>query len=116
MTFKLRPKALFEFLRWLPRKSKPDMRQFSLAVRDVITARMLLAMTGDLSAAEALRMVEEKRWAAVRAKLAYSEAILKGEATSAPAAYFDVYQRVVESNRKRLSNPRWRWLKLYYSR
>jgi hypothetical protein len=39
--------------------------------------------TGELSAAEAHRMVDEKRVAAVRAQLAYTEAILNGEAASA---------------------------------
>jgi len=49
-------------------------------------------------------MVMEKQLAAMRAHLAYTESILNGEATSALGAYFDVYQRAVESNRKRLSN------------
>ena len=47
----------------------------------------------------------------MRAHLAYTESILNGEATSAFGAYFDVYQRAVESNRKRLSKRRWRWLR-----
>ena len=55
--------------------------------------------------------VMEKQLAAMRAHLAYTESILNGEATSALGAYFDVYQRAVESNRKRLSNRRWRWLR-----
>ena len=109
MTFKLRPKVLFEFLRRLRRKSPPNPWQFGRAVREVMAARMVLAMTGELSAAEARRMVEEKRLAVVRAQLAYTEAILNGEAASAPGAYFDVYRRAVESNRKRLNNRRWRW-------
>ena len=54
----------------------------------------------------------EKQLAAMRAHLAYTESILNGEATSALGAYFDVYQRAVESNRKRLSNRRLRWLRL----
>jgi hypothetical protein len=70
---------------------------------------MLRAMTGELSAAEAHRMVMEKQLAVIRAQLAYTESILNGEAASALGAYFDVYQRAVESNRKRLSNRRWRW-------
>jgi hypothetical protein len=107
MTFKLRPKALFKFLWRLRRKSRPNLWQFGLAVREVMAARMLLAMTGELSAAEARRMVEEKQLAVVRAQLAYTGAILNGEAASAPGAYFDVYQRAVKSNRKRLSKRRW---------
>ena len=58
---------------------------------------------------EAHRMVEEKRLAVVRAYLACTEAILNGQGASAPRVYFDVYRRAVESNRKRLSNRRWRW-------
>ena len=72
---------------------------------------MSRVITGELSAAEALRMVMEKQLAAMRAHRAYTESILNGEATSALGAYFDVYQRAVESNRKRLSNRRWRWLR-----
>jgi hypothetical protein len=108
MIFKLRTKALFEFLR-LRRKSPPNLWQFGLAVQEVIAVRTSLAMTGKLSAAEAHRMVEEKRLAVVRAYLGCTEAILNGQGASAPRVYFDVYRRAVESNRKRLSNRRWRW-------
>lgn len=111
MTLKLRLKALFESLRRPRRKSPPDLWRFGLAAREVMAARLLRSITGELSAAEARRMVEEKRLAAVRALFAYGEAILNGEATSAPGAYFDVYRHAVESNRKRLSNRRWRWLR-----
>ena len=74
---------------------------------------MLRAITGELSVAEAWRMVEEKHRAAVQASFAYTEAILNGEAASALRAYFDVYRRAVESNRKRLSirRRRWPWLR-----
>jgi hypothetical protein len=106
MTFKL---LLFKRFR-LPRKSPPNLWQFGLAVHDVIVARTLLAVSGKLSAAEAHRMVGEKRLAAVRAQLACTEAILHGGAASAAHAYFDVYQRAVDSNRKRLTNRHWRWL------
>ena len=108
MIFKLRTKTLFEFL-LLRRKSPPNLRQFGLAVQEVIAVRTSLAMTGELSAAEAHRMSEEKRLAVVRAYLACTEAILNGQGASAPRVYFDVYRRAVESNRKRLSNRRWRW-------
>jgi hypothetical protein len=110
MIFKLRTKALFGLLR-LRRKSPPNLWQFGLAVHEVIAARTSLAMTGKLSGAEAWRMVEEKRLAIVRAHLASTEAILIGQGASAPSVYFGVYRRAVESNRKRLSNRRWRWLR-----
>ena len=51
-------------------------------------------------------MVEEKRAAAVRALFAYSDAIMKGKAASAPGAYFDIYRRAADRNRRRLSNRR----------
>ena len=71
-----------------------------------MAARLLLAMTGELNASEARLMVEEKRAAAVRALFAYSDAIMKGKAASAPGAYFDIYRRAVDRNRRRLSNRR----------
>jgi hypothetical protein len=109
MVFKLRLKGLVESLRRLRKKSPRNLWQFGLAIREVIAARMLRAMTGELSAAEARLMVAEKQLAAVRAYLAYTESILNGKAASALDASFDIYHRAVESNRKRLSNRRWRW-------
>ena len=105
----LRLRVLVGFLRRLHRKSPPDLWHFGLAVREVIAARMWRAMTGKLSAAEARHMVMEKQSAAMQAHVAYTESILNGEAASAPGAYFDVYHRAVQSNRRRLSSRRWRW-------
>jgi hypothetical protein len=111
MKFKLRPKLLFKSFA-LRRKSPPNLWQFGLAVHDVIAARTLLAASGKLSAAEAHRMVDEKRLAAVRAQLACTEAILYGRGAAAAKAYFDVYQRAVDLNRKRLRNRRCHWPRL----
>ncbi len=111
MIFKLRPEVLFDFLRRLRRKSQPDFWHFGFGVREVIAARLSRALTGELSAAEARRMIMEKQLAAIHAHLAYAELILKGEAASALGAYFNVYQRVVEANRRRLRKRRWRWLR-----
>ncbi len=108
MTFRLRRRALFELFRHR-RNPPPDLWQFGLAVREVIAARTLLAVAGKLSAAEARRMVEEKRVALFRAQFACSEAIINGRGASAASDCFDVYQRAVEANRKRLSNRGWRW-------
>jgi hypothetical protein len=105
----LRLKVLVEFLRRLHRKSPPNLWHFGFAVREVIATRMWRAMAGKLSAAEARRMVMEKQLAAMQAHLAYTESILNGEAASALGAYFDVYHRAVQSNRRRLSSRRWRW-------
>jgi hypothetical protein len=111
MRLRLRPKALFELLR---RRRNPNMWQFGLAVHEVIAARTLLAMAGKLSPAEARRMVAEKRLALFRAQFACTDAILNGRSASAARDYFDVYRRAVDSNRKRLSNRGWRWLRLRF--
>ena len=113
MRFGLRPQALFKLLRQR-RKPPPNLWQFGLDVRDVIAARSLLAMAGKLSAAEARRMVEEKRWALVRAHIACTHAIIKGRSASAARDYFDVYKRAVESNRKRLRHRGRRWPRLRF--
>jgi hypothetical protein len=54
-------------------------------------------------------MVMEKQLAAMQAHFAYIKSILNGEVASAPGAYFDVYHRAVQSNRRRLSSRRWHW-------
>ncbi len=54
-------------------------------------------------------MVAEKQLAAMRAQRAFVEAVSKGHFASAPSAYFDVYQRAVEANRKRLGKRRGFW-------
>jgi hypothetical protein len=105
----VRLKVFVEFLRRLRSKSPPNLWHFGLAVREVIAVRTWRAMTGELSPTEARRMVMEKQLAAVQAHLAYTKSILNGEAASAPGAYFDVYHRAVQSNRRRLSSRRWRW-------
>ena len=61
MIFKLRTKALFEFLR-LRRKSPPNLWQFGLAVQEVIAVRTSLAMTGKLSAAERIAWSRKSDW------------------------------------------------------
>jgi hypothetical protein len=102
MTFKLRLKTLFAFVQGL-RRNRPNVRQFNSAVREVIAQRMSLTFAGKMSAIEARRMVVEKQLAILHAQLAYTESILSGAGKSAVAAYFEVYWRAVESNRKRLS-------------
>ena len=71
-------------------------------------------MIGKLSVAEAHRMIEEKRLAALRAQFACSEAILKGRGAAAPSIYFSVYKRAVERNRKRLRSRRRRWPRIRF--
>jgi hypothetical protein len=112
MTLKLRLKILCGRVRALHRKRPPNLWEFSRAVHEVMARRMALSFTGKLSATEARRMVMEKQLAVVLAQLAYTESILNGARESALVAYFNVYWRAVESNRKRLSDRRWRWLRL----
>jgi hypothetical protein len=90
-------------------KSPADLWQFGLDSRNVILERTSRAMTGELSVAEARRMVLEKQSAAVRAQLAFTQALLKGDPALASRAFFDVYHRAVRSNRRRLSKTRWHW-------
>jgi hypothetical protein len=99
---------LLRFIRRLRSKpsSDPDLWQFGLDVRAVMAARISRAMTGKLSAAEARRMVLEKQSAAVRAHLAYTRALLDGAPAAASRAFFDIYHRAVQSNRKRLGKRR----------
>src|SRR5262249_3557519 len=84
------------------RKSSPDLWQFGLDVREVMLERTSRAMTGNLSEAEARRMVLEKQSAAIRAQLAYTRALLRGDPGSAGREVFDIYRSAVQSNRKRL--------------
>ncbi len=108
MALKRRAKLLIGLLK-RRKKAQPDVFALCLAAREVIAARLLLAATGRLTAAEARRMIEEKRAAAVRAQFACTEAILRGDAAAAPQAYFDVYRSAVDSNRRRLGIARQPW-------
>jgi hypothetical protein len=95
-------------VRRLRRRPPADLWQFGLDVRDVMSARITRAMAGDLSAAEARRMVLEKQSAAVRAHHAYARALLNGDLASANRDVWDIYQREVRANRKRLRKRRGR--------
>jgi hypothetical protein len=94
-------------LRRFGKKSPPDLWEFGLDVREVMSTRISRAMAGDLSAAEARRMVLEKQAAGVRAQIAYAQALLGGDPISAGRRSFDIYHQVVRSNRKRLCKRRW---------
>jgi hypothetical protein len=110
VTMKIGFKALSPFALRHRTKSPLPIGAFGSAVNEVIAARMARAMSGKLSAAEARLMVAEKQLAAVRAQVAYMDAIAMGRAASAWRAYFDVYQRAVDANRRRLGQRRWFWL------
>jgi hypothetical protein len=104
-------RALSAFVPRYRKKSPRAAGEFSSAVREVIAVRMARAMSGKLSAAEARLMVAEKHSAALRAQFAYMDAVAKGRPASAWHAYFDVYQRAVNANRRRLGPQRWRWFR-----
>jgi hypothetical protein len=88
------------------RKRSPDLWQFGLDVGEVMLTRTSQAMTGDLSGAEARRMVLEKQLVAIRGQLAYTRALLRGDPASAGREVFDIYHSAVQSNRKRLRKVR----------
>jgi hypothetical protein len=74
--------------------------------------RTLRAVRGELSAAEARRMLLEKQSAALRAQLACAQALVQGDPKSASRSVFDLYHRAVQANRKRLGKKRARFGKL----
>jgi hypothetical protein len=97
----------WKFLNWRRAKARPDVWQLGRNAREVMRARISLALSGHLSADEARRMVLEKQSAAVRAQLAYMQEIAAGRAEAASQAAFDIYDQAVRSNRKRLIRRRW---------
>jgi hypothetical protein len=109
MTMKMGLTTLSAFVLRHRKTSPPSVGEFYSAVREVIAARIARAMSGKLSAAEARLMIAEKQSAALRAQFAYMDAVAKGRAAAAWQAYFDVYQRAVDANRRRLAQRRWLW-------
>lgn len=109
MPIKWLPKRAFRFRRRSQKAPAPDVFQFGRDVGDVMSTRLTRAMTGELDAAEACRMVGEKQLAAVQAQFAFTRAIMRGKAATAAGAYFDVYRRAVKRNRQRLGRRQKRW-------
>ena len=105
-TLLMLPKTFQKLIRFRVRQSAPNFERFSRDVQEVMSARMWLAITGKLSAMEASRMVLEKQVAAVRAQLTCARSLLSGNPASASRECFDIYQRAVQSNRKRLRKHR----------
>jgi hypothetical protein len=85
----------------------PQLGRFGRDVHAVMSGRIARAMTGDLSAVEARRMVLEKASAGLRAPLAYGRALLEDGPHAAGRAFFEVYDKAVRANRKRLRKRRW---------
>lgn len=112
MSMKSLSKRAVRFLQRGHKMPARDVFQFGQDVRDVVSTRLTRAMTGELDAAEACRMVGEKQVAALQAQFAYARAIMSGKPATAAGAYFDVYRRAVKRNRKRLGGRRkqgWGW-------
>jgi len=99
-------KTFRSLIRFRARKSAPNLERFGCDVREVMSARMWLAITGNLNAVEASRMVLEKQVAALRAQMASARSLLSRNPASASRECFDIYQRAVHSNRKRLRKQR----------
>jgi hypothetical protein len=104
--FFMRFGSIRRIVRRLRRKSRLDPWQFGLDVREVVWARTLQALTGELSDAEARRMVIEKQSAALRAQLACMQALLNRDPASGTRNVFEIYRSAVESNRNRLRKVR----------
>jgi hypothetical protein len=100
------PKTFQKLIRFRSRKSAPNLGRFGRDVQEVMSARMWLAVTGNLNAMEASRMVLEKQVAALRAQLVCARSLLSGNPASASRECFDIYQQAVHSNRKRLRKHR----------
>jgi hypothetical protein len=105
-TFPMLPKTFQKLIRFRVRQSAPNFERFSRDVQEVMSARMLLAITGNLNAMEAGRMVLEKQVAALRAQLTCARSLLSGNHASARRECFEIYQEAVHSNRKRLRKHR----------
>jgi hypothetical protein len=93
---------------WAAKEGSTGPLAIGLDAREVLLARITRGMTGILTSAEARKMVLEKQSAGIRAQLAYARALLDGDPAAANPAFFDVYHRDVQSNRKRLHKRWWR--------
>jgi hypothetical protein len=80
-----------------------DLWRFGLEVQQVITARILRMMAGELSPCEALRMISEKQTAYTDAQIAGACGFLTGGPVEASYEMMDVYQRAVRANCARLA-------------
>ena len=83
-----------------------DLWQFGLDVHQVMTARILSMVTGELTAHEARRMIAEKQTAYSHAQISGAYALLFGGPAMASREMIGVYQRAVRANCSRLSGTR----------
>lgn len=83
-----------------------DLWRFGLDVQQVMTARILHMMAGELSPREARRMISEKQTAYSDAQIAGAYALFTAGPVEASCEMIEVYRRAVSANCKRLSNAR----------
>jgi hypothetical protein len=80
-----------------------DPWRFGLDVQQVVTARVLRMMAGELSPRETRLMFTEKQTAYSHAQIAGAQALLTGGPMAAGCEMIEVYQRAVRANCSRLS-------------
>jgi hypothetical protein len=97
---------LLKFLKRKRARPSRDPKKFAHDAGAVMMTRIAQGLTGRLTAEEARRMVLEKQSAAMRAQFAYLQHLLTGDPRAANAAVYDIYDRTVRSNRKRLKRRR----------
>jgi hypothetical protein len=86
-----------------------DLWQFGFDVQEVIAARVIGMMKGELSQSEVRRMVVEKQTAYSNAQIAGAYALLTSGPVQAGREMIEVYERAVRANRIRLSGAPRSW-------
>jgi hypothetical protein len=80
-----------------------NLWQFGLDVQEVMTARILRMMAGELTQLEARLMITEKQAAYSGAQMAGALALLTGGPMEAGREMIEVYRRTVSANCSRLA-------------
>jgi hypothetical protein len=88
-----------------------DLWQFGFDVQEVIAARVIGMMKGELSQSEVRRMVVEKQTAYSNAQIAGAYALLTRGPVEASCEMIEIYQRAVRANCVRLSGAPRSWMK-----
>jgi hypothetical protein len=86
-----------------------DLWRFGFDVQQVIAARVIGMMKGEMSQREVRRMVVEKQTAYSNAQIAGAYALLTGGPVEAGREMIEVYQRAVRANCIRLSGAPRSW-------
>lgn len=86
-----------------------DLWRFGFDVHEVIAARVIAMMKGELSQREVRRMVVEKHTAYSNAQIAGAYALLTRGPIEAGREMIEIYQRAVRANCIRLSDAPRSW-------